>query len=144
MVFLDSDNSDDIEKLFNIWCILSACVRAGTVEAGSVDYEERTNRLENKLGTLSSDNSRPNNALEAHSMHLFMRMQSAINDGNKPELRRVVQEFESIVSQARYFTDYSVERFLNLFEELSSFLPDIDEMDSLFDSLGALGCGLKS
>jgi hypothetical protein len=71
---IDSDSADDLERLCNLLSLLGNAVTYGALSADAAALDKRRAALTDALERVRKDQSRPNNALHAHSLALTVRL----------------------------------------------------------------------
>jgi hypothetical protein len=129
-----SDQSLDLELVFNLWLLLFS--ENGGAQVAR--FEERTQTLKGQLDRLAKDSSRPNNALEARTMRLFVDLGENLKQKNRNNVDATLREFKNVLHAAKTLGRYPVERLVTIIEEVGSALNDSSVYDELFEIVVSL------
>ena len=128
----DSDQAHEVELLWTLWQLLAPAVVEGRLAAQDAKVESRRRRLVSMLEPIAADPLRLNNALQARTSLVFMRIAQAGQAGQSDQLESCLSDLEQIVDESAALGTYPIERLSDLVDELG----EIEVMDSLaFDAL---------
>ena len=130
---IDSENSNDLELLTNIWTLLATSVRTHGLDEAVAKLPSRTASLRDQLGRVASDQERRNNALWAKTSLLLMDLQQAPTD--QQIVSKVLSELKGIVAQMDGLISYPIEVVSKIVQELGDFLGSNAEYDELCELL---------
>jgi hypothetical protein len=131
---INSDSADDLEKLETLWSLLSTLVMRGWMTAVEVKLLERTTRLRAALDALAAYEARPNNALQAKTLLVNMRLADAMRQKDFAAIEAVWGDLANIVDQATHLGSYPLESVYSLIERLGEFA-ESEQYDLLFEKL---------
>jgi hypothetical protein len=130
---IDSENSNDLELLANIWTLLSTSVRTHGLDKSVAKLPSRTASLRKQLRRVAGDHERRNNALWAKTSLLLMDLQNAPTD--QQVVSNVLSELKGIVAQMDGLISYPIEVISKIVQELGDFLGSNAEYDDLCELL---------
>ena len=113
---LKSDHAINLEFLCNLLQLLVNSVIHGHMSREECKLDERTTKLKEALEQIASNKRRPNNALEAQTSLLIIRLNQAILDKKHDELAGIWQDFSSIIEQASGLGEFKAERLIQMVE----------------------------
>lgn len=113
---LKSDHAINLEFLCNLLQLFVNSVIHGHMSRDECKLDERTTKLKEALEQIASDKDRPNNALEAQTSLLIIRMNQAILDKKRDELAGLWKDFSSILEQANGLGEFKAERLIQMVE----------------------------
>ncbi len=128
---LSTDEAADFELLGNLWTILHASCRAGTLDATKVELSRRTATLVEALERLANDAARPNNALWARTQLLLMKISSAVPGPSA--LGPLLTELKEILRSVEGLITYPFEVVSRIVQELGEWLSEASEYDALLE-----------
>lgn len=131
---LTADEAGHVEKLFNLWQLLFATHRYETETPERLDLAGRTQRLEEALTALSANAARPNNALQAETTLVLLRLAKAQAAMDQAKIEATWPAFESILDRCEHLGSYPVERLFDMSRELGKIF-DSDGFDRFFERL---------
>lgn len=132
---LPSDKADDLERLNNLLPLLTNAVTHGVLEAEAAAIDERRASLIEALDRVRNDESRPNNALHAHSLLLTARLTQIGQSGDPAELDNVWREFTEVIKKAEGLGTFPFESITDLLTEVGEFVPESSAFDGLYEAL---------
>ena len=127
-----SDQAHEVELLWTLWQLLTPAVAEGRIAAQDAKVESRRQRIVAMLEPMADDPLRLNNALQARTSLVFMRIARAAQAGQADQLESCWSDLEQIVDDSAALGTYPIERLSDLVAELG----EIEVMDSpAFDAL---------
>lgn len=129
-----SDQASDAERLVALWQLLPPLVVAGHLSAEDARVKTRQERLLEILKQMSTDSSRPNNALQART---FLALVNAIVphlEGRSDEQEGVWEELSEIVDESVNLGSYPLEQLSDLIRKLGDHV-DSRAFDTLYQKL---------
>ncbi len=129
----DSDQAGDLSLLSNLWQLLYGCVRKKELTSEEAKIEQRTKGLLSKLKNISQDSKRPNNALEAQTLILFIEITIALDTEDTNEINRVLSSFKQIFADAENLGSYPFEQYLYVLKEFGHILVSNEIYDEVFE-----------
>jgi hypothetical protein len=132
---LESTNADDLERLSNLLPLLGNAVTHKILSADAAKIDKRRAALAEALDRVRNDESRPNNALYAHSLLLLLKLsQLAASDGTTA-LDDLWREFTSVIEKAEGLGTFPFESISDVLTEVGEFVPESAAFDSLYEAL---------
>ena len=113
---LKSDHSANVAFLCNLHQLLVNSVVHGHMTRGECDLDARTATLKTALEEIASNKERPNNALEAETSILIIRMNVAVLGGKPDELQGVWRGFMDVLERAAGLGEFKAERLVQMIE----------------------------
>jgi len=145
---LGSEQSEDYEKLINLWILLSAAVKLRLLSANQAQLDKRKAKFEVELNRLASNKERPRNALSARTRLLLLNIFEAI--GNDQIFNKYLDDLADLLRDDQYLLDYPFESLSEIIQELGKIIPHNKKLDQIFESIlqitenrtgkGAKGC----
>ncbi|MGO8715725.1 MAG: hypothetical protein ACLQSX_07630 [Smithella sp.] len=137
---LSSQHADDVEMVDNLWTVHLGWSLHGNMTKEYSKLIKRSNALSKKLEELSSDDTRPNNALHARTLlclHRFVKLQLK-NKKDLSALNNIFDELATIFENSRGLGQYPFDSFKRLIYELGNAFADNDSYEKLFDAIVAI------
>ena len=124
----------EIKLLLHLWQILAAAVAAGWIDDQDAKVESRQQRLTAMLEAMAADPLRLNNALQARTSLVLMRITQAGQAGQPDQLESCWLDLGQIVDESITLDTYPVEQ---LFASIDRLGGDVDSaaFDSLYEKL---------
>ncbi|WP_269621423.1 hypothetical protein [Zhongshania sp. BJYM1] len=113
---LKSDHALNLEFLSNLLQLFVNSVIHDHMSRDECRLEERTARLKEALEKIAADKDRPNNALEAQTSLLIIRMNQAVLDNKREELVGVWNDFSIALEKASGLGEYKADRLVQMIE----------------------------
>lgn len=113
---LKSDHSANVAFLCNLHQLLVNCVVHGHMTREECDLDARTATLKTALEEIAGNNERPNNALEAETSILIIRMNVTVLSGKADELQDVWRGFMDVLERAAGLGEFKAERLVQIIE----------------------------
>ena len=113
---LKSDHAINLEFLCNLLQLFVNSVIHGHMSRDKCKLNERTTKLKEALEQIASDKDRPNNALEAQTSLLIIRMNQSILDKKRDELAGLWKDLSSILEKASGLGEFKADRLIQLVE----------------------------
>jgi len=145
---LGSEQSEDIEKLLNLWTLLSTTVKMGQLDATQAQLDKRKATLEAELNRLAANKERPRNALLARIRLLLLNIFESI--GNDAKFDNYLDDLANILRDDQCLLDDPFESLSEIIQELGKIIPNNKKLDQIFESIvkitenrtgkGATGC----
>ena len=133
--YLDGSNqAHEVERLLNLWQILAPQVAAGRIAGQDAKVESRRQRLAGILEPMAADPLRLNNALQARTSLVFMRIAQAAQAGQSDQLESCWSDLEQIVDESASLGAYPVEQLSDIVAELGEDR-DSPAFDALYEKL---------
>tara|TARA_R110002049_G_scaffold298110_1_gene487641 strand:+ start:3655 stop:6888 length:3234 start_codon:yes stop_codon:yes gene_type:complete len=131
LLAVSENHADDISKLSNLYTVLAARVAQGWETAEELDTQSRGERLRAKIHEISTDASRPNNALYGKALgHLLeLSFASACKDADR--LDAVWNGLSEVIDQAHGLGEFPAELIDQVTEAMQPFAPTSEAFDGL-------------
>jgi hypothetical protein len=113
---LKSDHALNLEFLCNLLQLLVNSVIHNHISRGECKLDERASNLKEALEKVADNKDSPNNALEAQTSLLIMRMNKIILDGKHEELTKVWSDFSNILEKANGLGEFKADRLVKMVE----------------------------
>lgn len=134
-LMLDDTQSSNLEMLCNLAQVLFTTVITAQMTPEQVQLEPRIRRLTTKLDALSKDAERPNNALEATTSLLVVRVNMAILSKDRTMLASLWPQFSDVLSKAEGLGEFDAARLSKLIERFGDLAGDDRGYRDLVDQL---------
>lgn len=131
---IDSKAVDDLEKVQNLWTLLSTAVARAQVKAADCKFDDRTVRLRSRLEVLAAEGGRPNNSLQAETSLALIDFAIGAAKRDLGSIAGVWNRLSDIVDRAEHLGSYPFEAVYDLAERVGEFA-DGPEFDALFEKL---------
>ncbi|MBV9428919.1 MAG: hypothetical protein JO084_14465 [Bradyrhizobiaceae bacterium] len=132
---VDSTNADELERLNNLLPLLGNAVAHNVLDRGAAKIDKRRAALAKALDRVRKDESRPNNALHAHSLRLLLKLSQIGLPEDTAQLDDVWREFSSIIDKAKGLGTFPFESIADVLTEVGEFVPESAAFDSLYEAL---------
>lgn len=113
---LRSSHAVNLGLLSNVLQLLVNSVVHGHLSEKECELSERTARLKEALGKIAADNGSPNNALEARTLLLILRMNQISLTRKPDQLTEVWREMSAVLEEAKGLGEFRAEQLVNLIE----------------------------
>ncbi|MGE0175372.1 MAG: tetratricopeptide repeat protein [Oligoflexales bacterium] len=113
---LQSDQATNLELLCNLLQLFVNSIVHDHLSREECKFEERTAKLKAALEKLAEDKDRPNNALEAQTSLLIMRMNQALLDDKHEELSNIWNDFSVALEKANGLGEFKADRLVKMVE----------------------------
>lgn len=127
----EENHADDISKLSNLYTVLTARVMQGWEGADELRIEARGERLRAKIQEISSDTSRPNNALYGKALDHLLELSSASVKTDVESLDAVWNGLSELIDEAHGLGEFPAEMIDQVIDALQPFAPASDAFDAL-------------
>lgn len=128
---VSENHADDISKLSNLYTVLTARVAQGWETAEELDTESRGERLRSKIHEISTDKSRPNNALYGKALGHLLELSLASSSKDVDRLDAVWNGLSEVIDQAHGLGEFPAELIDQVTEALQPFAPTSEAFDGL-------------
>ncbi len=132
---VNSDKAIDLELLHTLLGLLYSSVHNGFMTPDDVSLVDRSEKLKESLLNLANDGARPNNALQAETMLLLMRLHQIIHGDDKNEISEYWIKFSDILDRAQNLGEYPAEKLQEIIEIFGSIVDDDDQYDALCEKM---------
>ena len=132
---IGSTNASDLQLLFNLWNLLVGATRQDGLTQEEAKLQARTEALRAALQTVSDDPSRPNNALQARTNLLLMRLYQSVE---ADEINAVLTELKEVIEKIEGLGDYPAEPLADIIQMLGEVVSESSGYDELFEATLAL------
>jgi len=113
---LKSDHAINLEFLCNLLQLFVNSVTHDHMSAEECMLDERTSRLKKILEQVAADKDRPNNALEAQTSLLIIRINQAMLNKKHDEWTDIWNGFSSVLEKARGLGEFKADRLVQMVE----------------------------
>lgn len=134
---LDSDNATELGLLGNLLQLLFNSVRFEHLTAAEACLDERATRLSSRLKTLTTNTSRPNNALEARVSVLNIRVTQTVATGDMAALSTIWPLYSESIGKASGLGEFDAQRLSKTIEAFGLVAGDDKSYEQLVDDLAA-------
>ncbi len=121
----------NLELLSNVLQLLVNSIVHQHLSAKECELPERTARLSEALENIAADKDSPNNALEARTLLLIMRM-NQIALSNQPELlTEVWREMSAVLEEAKGLSEFRSDKLVHLIQKFGDIVgndPDYNDL----------------
>lgn len=134
---LETDQARNVEFLCNLAQLLFNAVIHGHLTSAQAKLAERIARLRERLRVMAEDTARPNNALEARTSLLVIRVSEAVIDGDPEALAVLWPQFSEVLKQAKGLGEFPADRLVEMIEVFGNVAANDPGYASLIDQLSA-------
>ena len=113
---LKSDHSANVSLLCNLHQLLINSVVHGHMTPEECDFDTRTATLKQALHKIASNTERPNNALEAETSLLIIKMNEVVVEAKPEEFQEVWRGFIQVLDRAVGLGEFKAERLEQMIE----------------------------
>lgn len=113
---INDDHAKNLEMLCNLAQLLFNIVITGHMTQEQAGLRARVDRLMSRLSMLASDDSRPNNALEARASLLTIEVNEAVMAGELARLASIWPQFRDVLAKAEGLGEFDANRLTRLIE----------------------------
>ena len=132
---IESDKADDLERLCNLLPLLGNAVTHGALSPDAAALDKRRAALTDALERVRKDQSRPNNALHAHSLALAVRLQQLVGLGDAAALDDLWLEYIAVIKEADGLGTFPFESLAEALTQFGEFAPESEAFDELYEVL---------
>ena len=129
-----SIQAGEVELLLNLWLLLVPSVTAGRIYAQDAKIESRRQRLASMLESIVANPTRLNNALQARTGLMLMRITQACHTGQIDQLESVWRDLSQIVDESAVVSAYPLERLSAIVIEMGEHI-DSPAFDALYEKV---------
>jgi hypothetical protein len=126
-------NAYDLELLSNLWRCLHVITKRGELDDSVARLQGRTDLLKEELDRLTKLEDRPSIALQAHSLHVNVRLQQALYENG--DTGRLLREYREIIQRCEGLVGFPLEPHVQIVAEMGVVVGDQPAYDELFESL---------
>jgi hypothetical protein len=134
---LASHQAAEVERLVTLWQLLPPSIVAGRISVEVAKVEQRKNTVSAILQTIADDRSRPNNALQARTSLLIIKMTELGQSNSYSLMDEVWSELSILVEESKVLGAYPIQRLSNLIQEIGEHI-DSPSFDDLYEKLGGI------
>ena len=113
---LETEHAIDLELLCNLMHLLVNSVIHGHMSREEADLDNRIAKLREALERIVKNKGRPNNALEADTSLLIVRMNQAMLDKKRDDFPSIWNDFAVILEKARGLGEFKADRLIQMIE----------------------------
>ncbi|MEP4546980.1 MAG: hypothetical protein ABJ000_12435 [Saccharospirillum sp.] len=113
---IKSDHAINLEFLCNLLQLFVNSVIHDHMSRDECRLDERTARLKEAVKKIATDKDRPNNALEAQTSLLIIRMNQAMLNNKRDELASVWYDFSAVLEKANGLGEFKADRLVQIVE----------------------------
>lgn len=128
-----SEQSEDIEKLVNLWMLLSAAVIEKRLDETQTQLNTRKTTLKTELERLAANKERPSNALLAKIHLLLLNLYESL--GNNAKIDCILDDIDKIIRSEQYSLAFPFEFLSDIIQELDKLFPGSKKTDQVFESI---------
>lgn len=115
-LFIDDDQMKNVEMLCDLAQLLFNIVITGHLTPDETGLRPRVDRLTARLTLLASDDSRPNNALEAQASLLCIRVNEAVMDNEPERLTSIWPQLRQVLAKAEGLGEFDANRLIRMID----------------------------
>lgn len=130
----NSIQASEVELLLNLWQLLAPSVATGRISSQDAKTESRRQRLAVILEVIAADPARLNNALQARTGLIFIRITKAYHTGQTDQLVSCWSDLSHIVDESTALGTYPLEQLSRIVIELGEFI-DNSAFDALYEKV---------
>ena len=128
-----SDQAHEVELLLNLWQLLMPSVSEGRIAAQDAKIESRGQRLAKMLEAIATDPLRLNNALQARTNLVLMKITQAAQARRSDQLESCWLDLVQIVDESAVLGAYPIEQLSDLVTEFGEVM-DGPAFDTLYEN----------
>lgn len=118
---IDDDNAKNLEFLCNLAQLLFNAVFPNGWARDKVQLDARVARLKARLGQLANEAERPNNALQARTSLLIVKVNEAMVNGDASDLSSLWPEFSDVLVKAEGLGEFEASRLVKMVQVFGDF-----------------------
>lgn len=122
-------------KLTNLWSVLRMAVLAGALDETQAKISERKVTLAKVLADIAADKTRPNSALHARSLQLFVEMINRRHEHPDEPMDDIWVALREVVAGADGYGTFPFEQLADSLTELGTCIKDSGAFDTLFSAI---------
>ena len=134
---LETDHARNLEFLCNLAQLLFNAVIHGHLTANEAKLDERIERLNHRLDAMAKDTERPNNALEARTSLLVIRVNQAVIDHDPVAIAALWPKFSEVLERAKGLGEFPADRLIQMIEVFGNIAANDPGYAVLVDQLSA-------
>lgn len=128
----DAGNAEMISKLTNLWSVLRMAVLAGALDEAQANIPERKVVLAKMLAGIAADETRPNSALHARSLQLFVEMINCRHERPDEPMDNIWVALREVVTGVDGYGTFPFEELAESLTELGNYVENSSAFDALF------------
>src|ERR1035437_8146908 len=128
---LQTDHASNLEFLCNVLQLLVNAIVHGHLSREASKLDERTAALRQALEVVAANKERPNNSLEAETLLLILRHNSALFDNKLDDLPQIWRGYSVILERAAGLGEFKAERLVSMIEVVG----DVAGNDAAYNEL---------
>lgn len=132
---VDLGNAELASKLTNLWSVLRMAVLTGALDETQAKISERKVTLAKILADIAADKSRPNSALHARSLQLFVEMINRRHERPDQHMDDIWVALREVVTDADGYGTFPFEQIADSLTELGTYIKHSDPFDALFSAI---------
>lgn len=132
---LETDHARNLEFLCNLAQLLFNTVIHGHLTSDEAKLDERITRLSHRLDVMAKDTERPNNALEARTSLLVIRVNQSVIDRDPSALPALWPKFSDVIEQAKGLGEFPADRLIQMIEVFGNVAANDPGYANLVDQL---------
>lgn len=134
----DVCNAELISRLTNLRSVLRMAVSAGGLDEAHARLAERGAMLQKMLASVADDEARPNSALHARAMQLFVEMIDRRHDHPDEPMDDVWNGLREVLRSSEGFGTFPFEEMVDSLSELGAYIKDSEAFDALYADMAEL------
>jgi hypothetical protein len=132
---VDLGNAELASTLTNLWSVLRMAVLAGALDETQAKISERKVTLAKILADIAADKTRPNSALHARSLQLFVEMINRRHERPDEPMDDIWAALREVVAGADGYGTFPFEQLADSLTELGTYIKHSDAFDALFSAI---------
>lgn len=125
-------NAELVSKLTNLWSVLRMAVLAGALDESHATIPERKVALAKMLADIAGDETRPNSALHARSLQLFVEMINRRHERPDEPMDDIWLGLCEVITGADGYGTFPFEELADSLTELGTYIKESDAFDTLY------------
>lgn len=134
-IAFDTDQANHISKVCNLFQLIAGQIINGQNTAKDFSFDKRSGRLRAKLEQMTSDSTRPNNALHAETLLRLHDLNLKMLNGEHESIDETWIELSSVIDRAEGMGEYPAGLLDSMIEALSLVALDSQHFDELVEKL---------
>ncbi len=132
---LKAEHAKNLEFLCNLLQLLFNSILHGHMSREECQLDQRIASIKKVLEPMAINQERPNNALEAQTSLLVIRLNEARLNSNVANLTDIFREFSTVVEKAEGLGEFDVDRLLRMVEVMGQLAGNDPAYNNFFEKI---------
>lgn len=134
----DLRNAELISRLTNLWSIMRMAVSAGVLNEKRAKIPDHNAALKRMLAEIAGDDERPNSALHARAIQLFVEMINRCHDQPGESMDDVWNGLREVLEASQGYGTFPFEEMVDSLSELGPYIKHSEPFDHLYAEMAEL------